>query len=254
MGNKFLFVEQHNGQFVPVDQNALKEQYEKSTQKVFSGACAGVVAALLEGFVSSQRFNPHFFAFSSLIKSFLPSPSRCIALQIAYERDVEHFFTVFIRERLRISKTGHAESEGFMTNPLVILNEADLNDSQKNMIFLIRPTYHLKVTGRNYIQDHLLCILKLNNHYIFCEPNYGVVVFDNAENMKAWLNDEITHGALGFYSRPVKKSMLLAGNYPESIELKEGLLSVNASFFEYFSYPARSTLQTESELKLHARL
>lgn len=253
MPKTFICVKKHDGIFIPFNQSSLKDQFEKTQHKAFDGACVGVVVALLELFISSIKVNYQFFA-PPAKQPLLLSPSRCIDLQREYEQNIDSFFTIFIRDKLRISTTGFAEKEGFGPNPLEILNKLSSHNQQKNELILMKATFNLKSNETTHSLEHQLCLLKLNTQYIFCEPNHGVVIFNNLDNIKEWLTDEITNGALEYYIKPVTTKIVIHDHHINAQGTKEGLLTVKSIFFESFPFPAQRNLYVDDALHYKARL
>lgn len=254
MPKTFIFVEKHDGLFIPFKQNSLKDQFEKTHSKAFDGACVGVVAAVLELFITPLKANYQFFNPASK-PPFLPSASRCIYLQREYEEDIENFFTIFIRDKLKVNKTGFTEREGFGANPKEILNKFSRHGMQKNELILMKAIYNLQSKETTYNLEHKLCLLKLNDQYIFCEPNYGVVIFNSLDDINEWLSDEMTHGALEHYVKPVVAKMVIPSHIiKEQGRKEEGILTVNSVFFESFTFSIKSNLQAYDTPKIQSRL
>ncbi len=253
MPKNFIYVEKHNGYYIPFEQNALKTQFEKTHDKVFDGACVGVVAAVLELFLVSLKKNHQFFSPASK-DPFALSASRCIHLQEAYEQNIEGFFTAFIRERLKINVTGFADYEGYAENPQEILRTLSRGEATKNQIVLMKALYKLESTDASYNQEHKLCILKLDNQYIFCEPNYGIALFNTLDDVKKWLDAEMSHGALRYYQEPVHQKMIIYNNKTTDKGEKEGVLTVYSVFFESFSFPIKNVSQPELSARIQSRL
>lgn len=249
MYNTLLFVNKHGGIFTPFSQSSLKGIYETNHQKPFDGACVGVVAALLELYIVTIEYNPHFFT----TKQTVLSASKIINLQKSYEMNPEIFFPVFIRDRLGISRTGYPEQDGHIRNLKELLNKIN-PESKQNELFLINAFFTLESEGKKYFQEHKLCILKLNQLYIFCEPNYGVVTFNNLEHFKGWLNDEMSNGALSHYLKPVIKSMVIYDKTITPVGLKEGILTTNSIFCEYFPYPSKNNMPQDYVQKIYSPL
>lgn len=254
MPKTFIFVEKHNGLFIPFKQNTLKNQFEKTRNKTFDGACVGVVAAVLELFITPLKANYQFFHPASK-PPFLPSASRCIYLQREYEEDIENFFTIFIRDKLKINETGFTEREGFGANPKEILNKLSWHDMQKNGLVLMKTIYNLQSKERTYNLEHELFLLKLNDQYIFCDPNYGVAIFNNLDHINEWLSDEMTHGALEHFIKPVvTKTVIPTHVIKDQGKKEEGILTVNSVFFESYTFPIKSKLQAYDTPKIQSRL
>ncbi|WP_298623359.1 hypothetical protein [uncultured Legionella sp.] len=253
MPKNFIFVEKHYGYLIPFQQNSLKDLFEQTNHKIFDGACAGVVAALLECSIVPLKNNLRFFA-PTARHFFLPSASRCLNLQNEYEQNVTDYFTIFIRDILKINETGFADQDGFGADPLEILNKLSFNNVHKNELVLMNAIYHLDSKGKVYTLEHKLCLLKLNNKYIFCEPNYGIVLFNTLDHINEWLMEEIALGALEHYVKPVKTKMVISDHVIKEQGKKEGILTVSSVFFEYYSFPIHQEQHAPDAPNFQSRL
>lgn len=250
MPNKFLLVENHGGYYLPIDQNAIKTAYERIYHRPFDGACAGVVAGFLDNIFGYIQFNLHFYSKPDFRKCFLPSPAKSITLQADYER-IEDFFSIFIRDTLSFP-TGDAEERGYKSLQ-EILNNIDPK-SRTNDIFLINVIFKLEVEKCTYRQDHKMCILKFHNQYMFCEPNYGLAIFNSLDKLKSWLDDEISNGSLKHFVKPVSKRMFVSDNKETISGLQQGLLSAESVYFEHFSKPLMHGLDFVNAAQFRPRL
>lgn len=249
MGKSFQFVEKHSGLNVPFQQQMLREQHEKITKTTFTGACVGVVAALLECMLMPRKLSPHTF-YNRPALSLYPSPTRSIILQRNYEQDHENFFTVFLREILQVSKTGFPENEGYIGNFNALLSKIDFSIDD-NILLLLRPTYKFEMPDKTLYLDHMMCVLKHNGNYLFCDPNIGLAIFSNFSDFKEWLSDEMTSGALCHCLKPEKTTVLVEGQRLSG-HREEGLMSVSTSHFQAFSYPSQNKMP--NPILPHARL
>lgn len=240
MGKSFKFVANHQGLYLAYNQNSLKPSFEKITKETFTGACVGSVAALLEAVFLRNALSKSFFK-APIIPMFRPSDLRCILLQREYEKDYENFFTIFIREKLKISISGYPERTGYCTDIKDVFKNLE-QDTAMDQLLLLKLTFRLKTPEDNYMQEHMMCILKHEGYYLFFDPNSGVAIFNSKKNLKSWLVQEIREGALAYFDREENTKLRIYDN--QSNPLKEGLLSVHSICMESFPYDHRNNYNT----------
>ncbi|KTD31334.1 hypothetical protein [Legionella israelensis] len=237
----FKFVSQFNGFYMPFFKDDIKASHAKLIpHERFTGACAGTVAATLETLILRKPFSSHFFKFDP--RSLHPHPDSCVKNQFRYEKDTEHFFSIFLRDRLKVSQTGYPDDEHYCHEPNELLN-AISNDPDINQIILMNVIFKLKNAqmGKEFRQDHMIAMLQYEGQYYFVDPDAGIAVFDNIANFKMWLKQEMFEGELKHFVEPIDKKIVLSSNkqnedgmiLPVSLETQ----TVSMQHYHYSSSP-----------------
>lgn len=200
----FKYVQEFNGSLIPLNQKMLQEEWVKNYPRIpFTGACAGMVCEFISRILKARE-----------LPQVVPtlSKSASVRFQENYERnrDPDEFLDIFVLDRLFASAV---ESES-SSEPEFCQNREELfrkisTDPAKSQILVVKLILDIRA-GKLITQEHLICIIKRKNIYLFCDPNNGIAVFTDYISFQQWLVKETQaqDGALVYLSRPIPKSIV----------------------------------------------